>query len=150
MSKDNDEINDLRQLVKDLTRKNEELQAGKSGNDSTSQQASAELAEALNSLRRRVSCMDRKMESGGGGGGRRSEYARKSSVFDSSWSPSELMEEPGSSSGKVMLDLTGGKGGGKGGGGRNDQQRRSSAGSVFMDLTDLRGTFAQGGDDDDD
>lgn len=136
MSKDNEEIDDLRRLVQELTRKNQELQGSKAGG-SESKEASDELASALNALRRRVSCMDKKMDGGGGGlagfAGRRraSSIASRGSLWDASMALGDGAA-PGSWNNRVMMDLTEH---------REDEPPGSAMGNAFTSRSSTKSIF---------
>lgn len=146
---DSQEIDDLRTQVKELMRRNQELAADRdkgSGNDEASKQASAELASAINALRRRVSCMDRKMDEapeGHGGRGRRATLRRASSA-ESLFAAAA----PGSGGAKLVMDLTSVRAGADEDHRANsadpdarERQRRSTCNSMSFDLSNWRHTI---------
>lgn len=140
---DQKEVDELRKLVKDLMKKNQDLQDNQNGSIGGGTQVSGELADAIKMLRHRVSCMDKKMDDvpRGGGGGRKSTFMRRASSAESLFMGGF---GGGDTNPKIMLDLTEHGGGEAPSGGMNfDNQRqtRRSTAMSMIDLSDCRATI---------
>jgi hypothetical protein len=141
---DQREVDELRKLVKDLMKKNQDLQSGQASQSDTpaSNQVSGELADAIKMLRHRMSCMDKKLDDGGGGGrGRKSTFMRRASSAESLFAG---FGGGGDANPRVMLDLTA-HGGGDGSDpmstNNDSRQTRRSTCMSMIDLSDCRATI---------
>lgn len=135
---DQQEVDELRQLVKDLMKKNQDLQAGGGGQGGGA--VSGELADAIKMLRHRMSCIDKKMDDvPRGGGGRKSTFMRRASSAESLFMGGI---GGGDNNPKIMLDLTdfgGGEAPSQPNMNTNRETRRSTCMEI-MDLSDCRAT----------
>lgn len=147
-SEDTAEIDALRQQVKDLMSKNQELATGREkgqGNDGdeASKQASAELAACINALRRRVSCMDKKMDEAPQGRSRQTRRTtmRRASSAESLFAGLGLDGAPGSGGQRMVMDLTSLRSAEDEDTSYHDRERRSTCASMSLDLSNLRHTL---------